>query len=366
MLPTQAFRSRRRLLLAAALLPMLLGGSAHAQSLWQWARADNGGDNEYISDIAVDTVNGYVYAVGASDNAGLILGIGSSGVDGFLVKADLNGTIQWSQRIGSSGTDGAMGVAIGADGNIYVTGYYSASAFLTFPAVVPATTAGGTDVFLACFTPSGGTAWVRTGGGGSDDQGVAVAVNSSGVFVHTFHKGQAVFSGSTSTALFNDNSHSHATLVKYSLMGALQWQLNGGSGLNGNKNVTPERIACDENGVYITGSFADPQMLWYTSTGTQVQTITSAGSSLNGYACSVSNAGAFVWGWPISNPSNDSFSGNAIAVGCSGVYIAGNTHNNTVFPGGVAVSVAGSSSCGVMSQTGVDRSIRTGAVVHTT
>ena len=52
-------------------------------------------------------------------------------------------------------------------------------------------------------------------------------------------------------------------LLKYSLAGAFQWQLNGGCGSNGNQDINPERIACDANGVYVTGTFLTNQMAWY-------------------------------------------------------------------------------------------------------
>ncbi len=337
-----ALRELRALKAGLVLCLMALAPGVRAQSLWQWVNADSNGEAEFVRDMAVDTVNGYVYAVGAYDNTG-ILGIGASGVDGFVTKSDLNGNIQWTQRIGSSGTDAALGVAVGTNGNVYVTGYYSSSAFLTFPAVVPTATAGGTDMFLACFTPTGAVSWVRTGGGVMNDMGTAVAVNGSGVFVHGNYFSTATFSGIVSSAAFNSGSKNRSMLLKYSAAGALQWHLDGGCGDNGNKDTEAERLAADEDGVYLTGSFETNQMRWYNATGNGLlATINATGADLNIYVCAVTNAGAMQWAHAVGNVGSDYLQGNAIAVGCSGVYIAGNTHNNSFFPGGVTVNVTGS------------------------
>ncbi|HMC96072.1 MAG TPA: HYR domain-containing protein, partial [Flavobacteriales bacterium] len=254
--------------------------------------------------------------------------------DAFIVKRDLNGNTLWSTRVGGLGADGAQGVAVGSDGNIYVTGYFSGLILVGGTlAIAPVTiSSGGTDLFVACFNPAGVMQWLKAGGGAGTDTGSSIAVNSSGVFVQGMYYGLATFGTSASAPTLNAG-HYHACLLKYSTAGNLLWQIDGGAGINGNREAFPERIACDEDGAYVTGSFTETFMNWYTNGGALLGNITATGLNSNIYVAAVSNAGALTWSQPISNPGLDNVNGNAIAVSCAAVYIAGNTHNSSVFAG---------------------------------
>ena len=294
---------------------------------WDWSIGGTGGSEEYVRDMAVDTVNNWVYAIGTYDHAGFMgLPAPSGSSDAFICKRDLNGTSIWATRIGGFGADGGNGLAIGGNGNIYVTGSLPVSS-------------GGTDLFVACLNSAGALQWIRSGGGSSNDAGYGIAVNNTGVFVQGVYNGLANF-GFTGSATALNNSHDHACVLKYSHAGTLLWQLNGGSGPGGNRDVNPERIACDENGAYVTGTFQYTSIDWY-SGPTLVQTINATGLNANIYTASISNAGAFNWVRSVSNPGDIDINSNAIAVGCGAVYFAGRTHNGSTFPSGNVVNITG-------------------------
>lgn len=74
----------------------------------------------------------------------------SKGNDAFLVKYDTLGVASWAQSIAGSASDIGYGVAADAQGNVYVSGYYSSTSAITLVAGVtlPASTGGTNDAFL--------------------------------------------------------------------------------------------------------------------------------------------------------------------------------------------------------------------------
>ncbi len=331
---------RKRATLLAALLGGLFSLAALAQpTVWDRSTAgSSNGNNEYVRDIAADTINGGVYVVGGYDQVSPMTPAAPLGQrDGFLTKTDANGTVLWTVRMGGTGDDGCQGVAVGATGNVYVTGYFSGNA-PTFGTATPVIGNNGqSDIFLACYNASGSLQWVQTGGGLGFDVGYGVAVNTSGVFVQGVYWNAASFSASP-TVVASSNFQQHSVLLKYSAAGALQWHLDGyGSGSD-----NAERITCDADGVYATGTFSGAQMDWYNVTALAAQPNINATGSRNIYAISVSNAGTMTWGQAVSNPGVSVAQANAIAVGCGSVFIAGLAKNGSTFPGNNIVSVAGS------------------------
>src|SRR6185369_14395845 len=91
-----------------------------------------------------------------------------------LVKlSGTTGAHVWSKRFGGTADDYGYGLAVDPSGNVALTGSFRNTADFGGG---PLTSAGGTDVFLASFTPSGAHRWSRRAGGSGDDAGQAVAV----------------------------------------------------------------------------------------------------------------------------------------------------------------------------------------------
>src|SRR6202162_1874629 len=104
--------------------------------------------------------------------------------DAFVAKVNADGTaLVYCGYIGGNGDDVGNGIAVDSSGNAYVTGYTS-STEATFPVTVgPDLTfnRGLYDAFVAKVNAAG-TALVYCGyiGGGGDDRGIGIAVDSSG------------------------------------------------------------------------------------------------------------------------------------------------------------------------------------------
>src|SRR5213593_1059199 len=105
--------------------------------------------------------------------------------DAFVAKIHSSGSaLIYSTYLGGSGVDRANGIAVDGSGNAYVTGVTDSTDFPTAN-VIQGTNHGGSDAFLAKFSPDGSALVHSTYLGGSGDEcsqfrGSAIAVDDSG------------------------------------------------------------------------------------------------------------------------------------------------------------------------------------------
>src|SRR5690606_8112322 len=106
-----------------------LSGMARAQVL-DWATSVGGKAVDDNRSLAVDH-NGNIYLAGTfSDTADFNPGsatnmlVSAGRADAFLAKYDLESNYQWAIRMGGSAFDYGKDVAVDAQGNVYVIGYF--------------------------------------------------------------------------------------------------------------------------------------------------------------------------------------------------------------------------------------------------
>jgi uncharacterized delta-60 repeat protein len=176
--------------------------------------------------------NGNSIAIDSSDNV-YVFGLTSSAGAGFtnflLAKYNSSGTIQWQRILGSTGDEQGLGVAIDSTGNVYVIGMTSSAG------------AGSIDFLLAKYDPSGTIQWQRVLGGAGVDWGQSVAIDSSN---NVYVLGYTNSTGAGSNDFL---------LAKYNSSGTIQWQrVLGGAGSDVGRGVS---IDSSDN-VYVIGQTA--------------------------------------------------------------------------------------------------------------
>ena len=102
--------------------------------------------------------------------------------DAFVTKLTSAGALSYSTYLGGSTLDEGLGIAVDSSGNAYVAGDTDSTNFPTAPGLpLQASNAGGTDAFVTKLTSTGGGPTYSTYlGGGVDDSGHGIAVDSSG------------------------------------------------------------------------------------------------------------------------------------------------------------------------------------------
>lgn len=296
---------------------------------WQWAKSANGASYS----IATDS-NGNSYVTGSFNSSTITIGSftltnSSAGNhnDLFIAKYDALGNVIWAKSAGGSNDDVAESIAVDANGNTYITGYFISSS-ITF-GTTTLNNAGIENIFVAKYDLSGNAIWAKSAGGTQFDEGKSICVDAIG---NTYLTGIFMSASITfgTTILSNSGSgFDNIFVVKFDASGNTIWEKSAGGA---NEDIS-NCICVDIYGnLYITGSFnsstitfgsttlsnsgfADVFVVKYGNTGNVIWAKKAGSSSIEfGYGISTDNQGnAFIVG---------EFSGGTINFG-------GNTLTNT-------------------------------------
>lgn len=171
------------------------GGGCRAPRLG-WSAQVGGGAEDVGHAIARDA-SGSLYVVGRfRERVSLSTGtlVSAGGTDGFVASFTPDGALRWARRVGSSGDDAAFGVAVDA-----MTGHVYVTGRFRDRAEFDGTflTSGGeSDIFVASWTSAGMARWVRAYGVEGADAGYAVTTDAAGdVYVTGTFRGNVDFGG---------------------------------------------------------------------------------------------------------------------------------------------------------------------------
>ena len=253
-------------------------------------RTWGGIDRDGANGVAV-AADGSVYVTGVTRS------FGAGGEDAFLLKYNASGVLQWQRTYGtapdaeSSGLEIGLDIAVAPDGSIVVLGNYRDG-----------------NIFLAKFDPAGNLRWDRTWGGNQEGAS-AIAIASNGTIY------------ATGITFSFGHSDGEAFLVSFSADGTLIWQRTwGGEFFDVARGVA---VATDGS-IFITG-----------------ETLFNANAA---FLVKFTAGGTVVWQreWGLVGkggfPEDDDTDGNAVAAAPDGgAYVVGATTGTGVDANLVAV-----------------------------
>ncbi|SDX36765.1 SBBP repeat-containing protein [Hymenobacter psychrophilus] len=145
----------------------------------EWARQLGSPQRDEAAQATTDAA-GNLYVVGhslGSVRAGLFTLPNNSGTDGYLLKYDLSGEVQWAQPVNSPGNDQLQSVAVTPNGAAYVTGSFEQTLTIGTQRL---TSAGQRDVLVAAYSPTGQPRWAQQAGGPGPDYGSYLGLGFNG------------------------------------------------------------------------------------------------------------------------------------------------------------------------------------------
>jgi alpha-tubulin suppressor-like RCC1 family protein len=192
--------------------------SYDAQGNRRWTRLLGTSAADFAQAVATGP-DGSVFIAGYT--SGALSGASAGGQDAFIARYDAQGTLQWVRQFGTSKNDQARGVAVDAEGSIYVTGQTFGS--LTTPPNPSTTTS---DLFLAKFSAQGTEQWRRQRGTAGTETAQAVATSRRGS-----GEVEVYVAGRTSSSLDGNPSLGNydVVLLKYDTQGNAVWTRQSGS-----------------------------------------------------------------------------------------------------------------------------------------
>jgi len=252
--------------------------------------------------IAVDA-NGNVYVAGYSDGTwGSPVRAFSGNRDAYAAKLDANGALTWHTFLGSSGNDDSIDIVVDANGNVYVAGYSNA----TWGAPVRAFS-GDIDAFAAKLDSNGNLTWNTFLGGSSDDHGYSIAVDANG---NVYVAGASdVTWGSPVRAFSGGGGYDDAFSAKLDANGNLTWN----TFLGGSRSDGGYSIAVDANrNVYVSGY----------SNATWGSPVRAFSGDSDAFTAKLAANGALTWNTFLGGSGDDD--GDDIEVDANGnVYVVG-------------------------------------------
>jgi hypothetical protein len=269
---------------------VLVTGVADASTgaeAWTRQFGTTGTDEAYGVAVAAD---GSVYVAGRT--SGALEGSLAGGTDAFVRKYDAAGNVVWTRQFGTTAAEIALGVAVSGDGSVYVVGQTGG--------VLGDSSAGSADAFVRKYDANGNVVWTRQFGTITVDiaTGVAVAVDGS-VFVV----------GNTGGVLGDSSSGSVDAFVrKYDANGNVVWTRQFGTT---DEDIASGVAVAVDGSVYVAGE---------TEGGLE-------GSIAGGFDAFVRKydaAGSVVWTRQFGTAADDGASGVAVA-GDGSVSVVGYT-----------------------------------------
>lgn len=233
---------------------------------------------------------------------------------------------QWAKKIGSTGNEFGLSIAVDDSGSSYITGVFEGTVdFDPGTGTAYLTSIGSQDIYFAKFDTNGNLLWAKSIGSTDIDNGYSIAIDDSGnCYLSGSYAGTTDFDPSAGIANLFLNGFQSTFFAKYNSNGDYIWAKGLGGTYSNNYALC---IAVDSTGnVYITGEIQgsadfDP--------GTGTANLSSIGNE-DIFFAKYDNNGNYLWAKVIGSNSIDK--GSEIVVDNTGnCYVTGVFMNTVDF-----------------------------------
>ena len=227
-----------------------------------WAKSAVSAYGNTISSLALDA-SGNIYIIGDFYANTITLGsttlINAGSSDFFIAKYDPDGNLSWAKSFGSNASDGGMAIAVGALGDIYITGHFFSKSISFGPVTLTKTGINEYNMFVAKFDSDGNAIWATKATGDNDSYASSIAVDASGnaYLSGQFSSPAITFGAYTLTKLFlaGGTVSYDIFLTKFDNTGNVVWAKSAGS----TRSSTSNSVSVDNSGnVFLAGNFSSP------------------------------------------------------------------------------------------------------------
>ena len=232
------------------LLGFLLFSSIIDAQDWQWARQAGGSAYDQVQGMALDA-EGNLYVIGTYEKTAKfeeeqLVSLGYRDV--FLAKYDSLGVLLWAKSYGGPGMDVGVDIQLDEAGDILVAGIF---AEWTLFGEDTLHSKDGSDIFLAKFTSEGENIWAKREGGKGYDGAYGIACERDGS-IYLMGRFTHLPAQEEAGALEREKGN-HLFLAKYTTEGNLLWV----KPTTGEGDIFGSGMVLDGQGhVYITGSYS--------------------------------------------------------------------------------------------------------------
>ena len=204
-----------------------------------WASSGGGSQRDEAFGIALDAV-GSVYITGfVSGGFNTTARFGPATVtirgdeDILVAKLSPAGAFLWAASAGGQTPDLGQRLAVDAQGNVHVVGYFMSARAAFGTTTLPHSNQGTFDAFVGLLTPAGTWQWAVAGGGPGDDYGYDLALDAAG---NTYAVGSCSYQASFGNTVLTTAGDQDVFVCKIDAAGTYVWALQAGG--RGNDQAT--------------------------------------------------------------------------------------------------------------------------------
>lgn len=303
-----------------------------------WAKKIGGSTNDYSNAILTDNtgniyLNGYFDGTSNFNTDNGTYNLTSHGAsDIYVCKLNSSGSLVWAKNMGGTGSEGAYGMGLDNQNNVYAAGFFFGNSdFDPGAGTFNLQSTGFGDGFIVKLSSSGTLVNANRFGGDAQVRITNLQVDAAAGFLYIcgYFDGSADFDGGTGTTTLTATiGEEDAFMAKYNLNTELQWAKQ----FSGPSFQRIYDMETDNLGnVYATGYF-DQSCDFDPGTGTH---LLQASGKPDAFVCRLNAAGDFVWVAAASGP--DFEAGYSVKLNTAGdVIVFGNFNASTDFdPGAV-------------------------------
>ncbi len=248
----------------------------------------------------------------------------------FFSTITFSQTFDWLITGGGPLSDKATSIAVDAQGNTFITGYFNEEG--TFgPFYMPLIDLHSKEVFVAKIDPNGNYLWVKRGSNHYDDRGLGLCLDPSGnVYVTGTCWGGLIFGGLN---VYNSTSYTDQIYVlKLDTDGNEIWLKNAGVDEGGypyNDDHGFDLVSDSDGDILVTGFISNNDPTDHYANFDAIAIPVQAMDSL-AFVAKLSNSG--VWQWVKTNGGVDGYRDNRITVDDEkNIYVVGGFQGSKTF-----------------------------------
>ena len=290
----------------------------------EWAVSLGGSGSEEGNSVVVDN-QGNVYTTGYftgtadfdPDPVSEYNLVSNGKWDIFVSKLDPQGNFVWAVSFGGADYDNAHDLAIGANGDVYLTGFFNGNVdFDPGKDILNLASSGDYDVFVTKLNSEGQLIWAKSMGSTKTDYGYTLAVdNHDNIYVSGHFKSKIDIDPGSESYWLEAEASSDIFICKLDKDGEFLWA----NSMGGNGTDKAFSLALDREGnVYTTGQFKE-KIIFNSDNHSEI--LTSTGDN-DVYITKLDTEGNFVWAKGIGGKGDDQ--GYSVEIDATGnIYVNG-------------------------------------------
>ena len=233
----------------------------NAEGKVEWAKSIGGAYNDCINSVAETSDGGYIVG-GDFESSSIDLGSGlilynvgnRNSSDGIIIKYNINGEIEWAQRLGKTNDDKIESVVEASNGSYIVGGYFESNSSMDLGIGINLADKGSSDGMVIKLekTELSNPTVIQSKeirGTSSDDIVSVVNTNDGGYVVVGDFRSNSIDLGNGVNLTNNGIGFSDGMIIKYKASGEIEWA----KAIGGTKDDEINSVAITKDGGYIVG-----------------------------------------------------------------------------------------------------------------